>query len=81
MEDLRRFGIQASGYQPRGDTAGEIIAFSEETSGRLVAMSTHGRSGVGRRLLGSVADLVVRTSFQPVLLIRAKAVAGSEPPV
>jgi nucleotide-binding universal stress UspA family protein len=37
----------------------------------LIMMSTHGRSGVGRALLGSVADYVVRHSPIPVLLVRA----------
>ena len=37
----------------------------------LVAMTTHGRSGVGRMILGSVAERVVRQSGGPVLLVRA----------
>jgi nucleotide-binding universal stress UspA family protein len=37
----------------------------------LIAMSTHGRTGVGRFVLGSVADKVVHVSEMPVLLIRA----------
>ena len=77
-ENLQRLGIQSAGYQRRGYAAEEIIAFSEETPGSLIVMSTHGRSGVGRWLLGSVADRVVRTSSQPVLLIRAKDLAGNE---
>ena len=38
---------------------------------RLVAMTTHGRSGVGRWVMGSVADRVVRNSGSPVLLLRS----------
>jgi nucleotide-binding universal stress UspA family protein len=38
----------------------------------LIAMSTHGRSGIGRWLLGSIAEKVVRHSSRPVLLMRAK---------
>jgi nucleotide-binding universal stress UspA family protein len=38
----------------------------------MIAMSTHGRSGIGRWLLGSVAEKVVRHSDVPVLLLRAQ---------
>ena len=51
---------------------------TEERGNSLVAMTTHGRSGVGRILLGSVAERVVRQSGGPVLLIRA-ATEGQAP--
>jgi nucleotide-binding universal stress UspA family protein len=50
--------------------AAEIIDLARKTSDNLVAMSTHGRSGVGRWLIGSVAERVVRHSNDPVLVIR-----------
>jgi nucleotide-binding universal stress UspA family protein len=37
----------------------------------LIVMSTHGRSGIGRWVYGSVADKVLRSSSLPVLLVRA----------
>ena len=55
----------------RGDPAGAIIDLADDTSDKLVAMTTRGRSGLGRWVLGSVADRVVRNSGDPVLLIRA----------
>lgn len=39
----------------------------------MVAMSTHGRSGIGRWVLGSVADRVVSYCGEPVLVIRPAA--------
>ena len=54
-----------------GDPAACIIEAASETRDRLVAMTTHGRSGIGRWVLGSVADRVVRNSGDPVLLVRA----------
>ena len=48
-----------------------ILDIALETPNNLVAMTTHGRSGVGRWWLGSVADRVVRYCGCPVLLIRA----------
>ena len=52
--------------------AAECIAdFAAATSNNLVAMTAHGRSGVGRLVLGSVAERVVRQSGDPVLLVRS----------
>jgi nucleotide-binding universal stress UspA family protein len=53
-----------------GTPAEEILAAAKATGADLVAMATHGRSGVGRALLGSVAESVLRASRLPVLLIR-----------
>lgn len=54
-----------------GDPAAAIIDIARETSDNLVAMTTHGRSGIGRWALGSVADRVIRGCGDPVLLVRA----------
>jgi len=56
-----------------GDPAGAIVDLAQQTPNNLVAMTTHGRSGVGRWVLGSVTDRVVRHSGDPVLVIRAVA--------
>ena len=53
-----------------GPAADTIADLASATSNNLVAMTTHGRSGVGRLVLGSVAERVVRQSGDPVLLIR-----------
>ncbi len=55
----------------KGDPAETICNFAEENEIDLIAMSTHGRGGITRWSLGSVADKVVRGSTKPVLLIRA----------
>ncbi len=54
----------------QGHAAGTIVDFARDTPGCMVAMSTHGRSGVERWVLGSVADRVARHSGVPVLIIR-----------
>jgi nucleotide-binding universal stress UspA family protein len=54
-----------------GDVADGILDFAEEIDADLIIMSTHGRSGFGRWLLGSVADRVVRGATRPVWLVRA----------
>lgn len=55
-----------------GAAAG-IIDLAKKTAHSLVAMSTHGRSGIGRWILGSVAERVVRYSSDPVLVIRPES--------
>ena len=54
-----------------GYGAEEIITLARNTPDNFIAMSTHGRSGVKRFVLGSVTDRVVRHSGDPVLIIRA----------
>lgn len=52
--------------------AQEIIAYADAEGCDLIAMATHGRSGVGRLFVGSVADKVIRGCHRP-LLIRGPA--------
>jgi len=58
-----------SGIVKKGRAADEIITFVKKNKYDLVVMSTHGRSGIVRVLLGSVADEVLRYVSCPVLLI------------
>jgi nucleotide-binding universal stress UspA family protein len=55
-----------------GMPAETIIDYAKKNDMDLIAMSTHGRTGVGRFVLGSIADKVVHISEVPVLLIRAR---------
>jgi nucleotide-binding universal stress UspA family protein len=55
-----------------GDARDIIIHTAEEVAADLIVMGTHGRRGVGRALLGSVAESVLRTSPCPVLTIRGR---------
>jgi len=53
---------------------GDVILAMEETPGAdLVVMATHGRRGVARLMLGSVAERVVRESTAPVLTVHSRA--------
>jgi nucleotide-binding universal stress UspA family protein len=54
------------------DPAEEIIKAETELGCNLVAMSTHGRSGLSRWAFGSVTDKVLRGGTVPVLLVRAQ---------
>jgi nucleotide-binding universal stress UspA family protein len=51
----------------------EIVAAADETKADVVVIATHGRSGLGRAILGSVADHIVRhAGLASVLLVRAR---------
>ena len=54
----------------RGEPAEEILAGAREAGADLIAMTTHGRSGLGRLLFGSGAEAVLRQSEVPVFLMR-----------
>ena len=53
-----------------GDPVTEILEVAEETHADLIVMGTHGRRGIPRLLMGSVAELVVRRANRPVLTVR-----------
>ena len=53
-----------------GDPASEIVAVAKEMGADLIVMGTHGRTGLKRLLMGSVAEAVVRKSLCPVITYR-----------
>jgi nucleotide-binding universal stress UspA family protein len=72
VADVKKRGIARVSFAAKeGLPADEIISFAKNLPGGLIAMSTHGRSGVRRWVLGSVTETVVRHSENPVLVIRA----------
>jgi nucleotide-binding universal stress UspA family protein len=70
-EELKKQGLKVSYVAKEGLSADEIIALGRATPENLIAMSSHGRSGVRRWVLGSVTETVVRHSEDPVLVVRA----------
>jgi len=71
LEGLREAGYSASMNIWFGsDTAHQILKAAEGEDVDLIAMATHGRSGVARLFEGSVAESVVRGGLTPVLLAR-----------
>jgi nucleotide-binding universal stress UspA family protein len=57
----------------QADPREAVLAVAEEVSADLVVMGTHGRRGIARALIGSVAEAIVRTSTVPVMTVRAPA--------
>ena len=67
---LRARGVKSSWAVRRGRPDKEILAAARDASADLIAMSTHGRSGLGRLLFGSVAEQVLRHADVPVFMMR-----------
>ena len=67
---LRAQGVDVSWQVRRGYPHEEILAAAAESKVDLIAMATHGRTGIGRLLFGSVAEAVLRQAPVPVFMIR-----------
>jgi HSP20 family protein len=64
-------GLRVQCAAPSGDPARRIVDTAREMDVALIAMTTHGRTGLSRVLFGAVAESVVRDAPVPVLLMRA----------
>ena len=69
---LREKGMKVQCVTTVGHPADSIVSYAEENRFDLVAIATHGRSGLKRLVFGSVADYVIRKSGLPILLIKPK---------
>src|SRR5690242_8977981 len=67
----REHGIATQIHIERGDPASGVLDTAQELGTMLIVMTTHGRTGLTRFALGSVADRVVRGGAAPVLLVRS----------
>lgn len=68
--DLCARGLSTRTAVRVGDAATEIVAGAREYQADVIAMTTHGRSGLTRLLFGSVAEAVLRRASVPVFLMR-----------
>lgn len=75
---LAREGRAAQAALRVGDPAGVIAAVGRERGAALVVMATHGHTGLGRVVLGSVADAVLRHGTLPLLLVRPQTLRDAE---
>ncbi len=69
-EVLKAKGFRVDSHVRYGNDAEEILDHAFQNDVDLIAMSTHGRSGLGRWMLGSVAEKVLRHAPKPVFLVR-----------
>ena len=72
-EEMKKRGHKVTSMVRIGQQiAGEIIDFARESGADLIVMYTHGRSGITRWVLGSVALKVLTRAETPILLLRSK---------
>lgn len=76
-KQFRDQGLNATCVAPEGHPAEKIIEEANRRPNTLVAMSTHGRSGIGRWVMGSVTDKVLHAIHAPLLIVRAKEVPST----
>jgi nucleotide-binding universal stress UspA family protein len=77
-EELKKRGLKVTAMVRTGQqVAVEIIDFAKETGVDLIVMCTHGRSGITRWVLGSVAHKVLTRTETPILLLPLKGKAVS----
>ena len=75
---LRADGVDAEPhYAPFVAPATGIVDLAAKTPGAIIVMTSHGRSGLSRAVLGSVAGRVIRSAGVPVLVVRGAEVSGS----
>lgn len=72
MRQLKDDGLERVSFVVlEGSAAEKIVDLAREKPGSLIVMSTHGMSGMGRWVLGSITERVARHSGEPVLIVRA----------
>jgi len=67
---LRARGVRVTIHVRVGDAVGQILAGAGEAEADMIAMTTHGRGGLGRLMFGSIAEAVLRQAEIPVFLMR-----------
>jgi nucleotide-binding universal stress UspA family protein len=65
-------GVRAKGFVLEGVAHKQIVRFARSKRADLVVMGTHGRSGLAKLFVGSVAGRVVATARCPVVTVRGK---------
>ena len=69
-DELRQRGYEVTAELRDGKPGDQILAAAADYGADMIAMATHGRGGIGRLLLGSVAQHVLHRTEVPLLLIR-----------
>ena len=69
-EALESEGVRVSTAVARGEPAKEIVEYADENAMDLIVISSHGYSGIKRRIIGSVAQEVLHGTCVPVLLVK-----------
>jgi len=71
-QELQKEGLEVEYLTLPGSPGRTIVSYAEESDIGLIALGTHGRSGLRRLAFGSVAEHVLKQSGLPVLIIRQR---------
>ncbi len=72
VEKRKASGVTMKTELRQGDPVDEIHSIADTVGADLICLGTHGRRGLARALLGSVAEQIIRTAKLPVLAIRGE---------
>ncbi len=72
LAQVKKARVKSRGFMLEGPPAEEIVRFARARRVDLIVMGTHGRAGLAKLLVGSVADRVVAAASCPVLTVRGR---------
>ena len=75
-DTLREKGLDTESVVLEGDPGEAMVSYANNNDIELIAVATHGRTGLRRAVLGSVTDYILRKSGLPVLVIRPQESAS-----
>lgn len=71
-EKAKKAGVRATGLMVEGDPARQIVRVARSKRADLLVVGTHGRTGLNKFFVGSVAERVVSSATCPVVTVRVK---------
>ena len=77
IDTLRAQGLDAHGYMKPGETVKSLLEFAEERDASTIIVGSHSRNFLGRLLLGSSAEGILRHSNIPVLVVPVRETKGA----
>lgn len=75
---LQREGLEVEVAVLYGDPTERILAFAEENQAELIALSTHGRTGLDKLVFGNVAESLLHKARRPLLVVRTGAIPKAQ---
>lgn len=77
---LREAGLEVLIKAQEGEPVSQILAYAQQVQADFIALTTHGRTGFARLVMGSVADRLLRSSPIPLILVKARPPAARPAP-
>jgi nucleotide-binding universal stress UspA family protein len=70
VERFQTAGVKVSSVLLKGKVADELVDYIKESDADLIVIASHGRSGIGRWIFGSVTERLLRSVSMPILMVR-----------